>query len=174
MRDTETAEMGIQASLTGHLVFSTLHTNDAPGAVTRMVDMGVPAYLVASSVIAILAQRLVRVNCPKCKQPHTPSEAVLEAAGVPLELASKATFMKGKGCSNCNKTGYRGRLGIYELMPMTSRIRELSFQGVSTQELRKAALAQGMRSLYQDGVAKALRGVTTLEEVFRVAKKTEE
>jgi type IV pilus assembly protein PilB len=174
MRDSETAEMGIQASLTGHLVFSTLHTNDAPGAVTRMVDMGVPSYLVASSVIAILAQRLVRVNCPKCKQPSTPTDSVLEAAGIPIELAEKATFMKGKGCSNCNKTGYRGRVGIYELMMMTSRIRELSFQGAGSQDIRKAALAQGMRSLYQDGIAKAMRGATTIEEVFRVAKRTED
>jgi type IV pilus assembly protein PilB len=174
MRDSETAEMGIQASLTGHLVFSTLHTNDAPGAVTRMVDMGVPAYLVSSSVIAILAQRLVRVNCAKCKQPTTPSDAVLEAAGIPRELADKGTFMKGKGCSNCNKTGYRGRIGIYELMLMSARIRELSFQGVASQDLRKAAVSQGMRPLYLDGIAKALKGITTIEEVFRVAKRTED
>ncbi len=171
MRDSETAEMGIQASLTGHLVFSTLHTNDAPGAVTRMVDMGVPAYLVASSVIAILAQRLVRVICPKCKHPYTPSEATLESAGVTAEMAANATFMKGKGCSYCSKTGYRGRLGIYELMMMTPRIRELSFQGASTQEIRKAAVAQGMNTLYQDGLRKVLKGITTLEEVFRVAKR---
>jgi len=174
MRDTETAEMGIQASLTGHLVFSTLHTNDAPGAVTRMVDMGVPAYLVASSVIAILAQRLVRINCPKCKQPHTPSDAVLDSAGITPEMADAATFMKGKGCSNCSKTGYRGRLGIFELMMMTSKIRELSFQGAPTQQLRKAAIGQGMSTLYQDGIRKALKGITTIEEVFRVAKKTDD
>jgi type IV pilus assembly protein PilB len=174
MRDSETAEMGIQASLTGHLVFSTLHTNDAPGAVTRMVDMGVPSYLVASSVIAILAQRLVRVNCPKCRQPYRPTDAVLDAAGIPLEIAMKANFMKGKGCSNCNRIGYRGRLGIYELMMMTPRIRELSFQNASSIELRKAALAQGMRTLYQDGMLKAMRGITTIEEVFRSAKRTDD
>jgi len=173
MRDSETAEMGIQASLTGHLVFSTLHTNDAPGAITRMVDMGVPAYLVASSVVAVLAQRLVRVICPKCKQPFRPSEAALETAGITPEMASSATFMKGKGCSNCNKSGYRGRLGIFELMMMTSKIRELSYQGVSTQELRKAAVSQGMHTLYQDGINKVLRGITTLDEVFRVAKRTD-
>jgi len=174
MRDSETAEMGIQASLTGHLVFSTLHTNDAPGAVTRMVDMGVPAYLVASSVIAILAQRLVRVVCPKCKHPFTPSEAALETAGITPEMAANATFMKGKGCSYCSKTGYRGRLGVFELMLMTPRIRELSFQGASTQDIRKAAVAQGMHTLYQDGIRKVLKGITTLEEVFRVAKKDAE
>lgn len=173
MRDSETAEMGIQASLTGHLVFSTLHTNDAPGAVTRMVDMGVPAYLVASSVVAILAQRLVRVICPKCKQPFRPSEAALEAAGITPELAASATFMKGKGCSNCSKSGYRGRLGIFELMLMSSKIRELTYQGASTQEIRKSAIGQGMHTLYQDGINKVLRGVTTLDEVFRVAKRTD-
>jgi type IV pilus assembly protein PilB len=173
MRDSETAEMGIQASLTGHLVFSTLHTNDAPGAITRMVDMGVPAYLVASSVVAVLAQRLVRVICPKCKQPHRPSEAALEAAGITAEMAATATFMKGKGCSNCNKSGYRGRLGIFELMLMTSKIRELAYQGGSTQELRRVAIGQGMNTLYQDGINKVLRGITTLEEVMRVAKRTD-
>ncbi len=173
MRDSETAEMGIQASLTGHLVFSTLHTNDAPSAITRMVDMGVPPYLVASSVIAILAQRLVRIICPKCKQPFSPSDTMLEAAGIPIELAQKATFMKGKGCSNCAKTGYRGRVGIYELMTMTSRIRELAFKGSSTQEIRKVAVANGMKTLFSDGIQKAMRGVTSIEEVIRNAKRIE-
>jgi type IV pilus assembly protein PilB len=173
MRDQETAQMGIQASLTGHLVFSTLHTNDAPGAVTRMIDMGVPPYLVASSVIAILAQRLVRVICTKCKQPHTPTDAQLEAAGITPEQAATATFMKGKGCNHCSKHGYRGRQGIFELMMMTSKVRELSFQGASTQDIRKMAIAQGMTTLYDDGIRKVLRGMTTLEEVFRAAKKTE-
>lgn len=173
MRDSETAEMGIQASLTGHLVFSTLHTNDAPGAITRLVDMGVPPYLVASSIIAVLAQRLVRTVCPKCKEPYTPSEAVLDAAGISPEQATAATFMRGKGCSNCHKSGYRGRQGIYELMLMTSRIRELAFQGAPTQAIRKGAISQGMHTLYEDGLEKAMRGITTVEEVFRVAKRTE-
>ena len=171
MRDTETAEMGIQASLTGHLVFSTLHTNDAPGAVTRMVDMGVPSYLVASSVIAVLAQRLVRVVCTKCRQPFTPSEALLELAGITPEQAREATFFKGKGCSHCQKTGYRGRLGIFELMLLTPRIRELAYRNAPTQEVRNAAIQEGMRTMFQDGVMKAMQGLTTLEEVFRVAKK---
>jgi type IV pilus assembly protein PilB len=173
MRDQETAQMGIQASLTGHLVFSTLHTNDAPGAVTRMIDMGVPPYLVASSVIAVLAQRLVRLICGKCKQPFTPTDAQLEAAGITHEQAATATFMKGKGCANCNKSGYRGRQGIFELMMMTSKVRELSFQGAATQDIRRMAVAQGMNTLYNDGIRKVLRGMTTLEEVFRAAKKTE-
>ncbi len=174
MRDTETAQMGIQASLTGHLVFSTLHTNDAPGAVTRMIDMGVPAYLVASSVIAVLAQRLVRINCPKCKQPFQPLDTQLEAAGVTPEMLQGATLMKGRGCAHCQKSGYKGRLGIFELMVMTSRIRELAFQGAPTQDIRRAAVAQGMRVMFDDGVQKALKGLTTLDEVFRVSKRAEE
>jgi type IV pilus assembly protein PilB len=174
MRDTETAQMGIQASLTGHLVFSTLHTNDAPGAITRMIDMGVPAYLVASSVIAVLAQRLIRVNCPKCKQPFQPLDTQLEAAGVTPEMLKGATFMKGRGCANCQKSGYKGRLGIFELMVMTSKIRELAFQGAPTQEIRRAACGQGMKVMFDDGVQKVLRGITTFDEVFRVSKRMEE
>jgi type IV pilus assembly protein PilB len=173
MRDYETASMGIQASLTGHLVFSTLHTNDAPGAVTRMVDMGVPAYLVAGSVIGILAQRLVRVVCSKCKQPFTPTENELKAAGITPEMAAGATFMKGRGCSTCGGGGYRGRIGVYELMVMKAKIRELAFQGASSQQIRKAAVKDGMTSLYDDAIQKVLRGVTTLEEVFRVSKRDE-
>src|SRR5687767_11722678 len=171
MRDSETAQMGIQASLTGHLVFSTLHTNDAPGAITRMVDMGVPSYLVASSVIAVLAQRLVRVVCPKCKAPFKPSEAILAEAGITPEVAAKATFTKGKGCGNCQKSGYRGRLGLYEVMTMTSKVRELAFAGATTVEIRRAAVKGGMTTLYEDGLNKTMQGITTLEEVFRVSKR---
>ena len=173
MRDHETASMGIQASLTGHLVFSTLHTNDAPGAITRMVDIGVPAYLVAGSVIGVLAQRLVRVVCSKCKQPHTPTDAQLDAAGITPEQAASASFMKGAGCSHCGKSGYRGRLGIFELMVMNSKVRELAFAGATTVELRKAAVKSGMTTLYEDGINKVLGGITTLEEVFRVSKREE-
>jgi len=173
MRDAETASMAIQASLTGHLVFSTLHTNDAPSAITRMVDMGVPGYLVASSVIAILAQRLVRVVCSKCKQPYTPSEALMREAGVTPEQAATATFARGKGCGHCQRSGYRGRLGIFELMLVTSKIREGVFKQVTTQEIRRIAITQGMRTLYNDGIAKVLSGITTLEEVYRTAKRTE-
>jgi type IV pilus assembly protein PilB len=174
MRDYETASMGIQASLTGHLVFSTLHTNDAPSAITRMIDMGVPSYLVASSVIAILAQRLVRVVCAKCKQPFSPLKEALVEAGITEEQAANANFVKGKGCGHCQKNGYRGRLGIFELMAMSAKVRELAFKGSPTQFIRKQALEEGMKTLYLDGIQKVLDGVTTLEEVFRVAKKTEQ
>ncbi len=174
MRDDETASMGIQASLTGHLVFSTLHTNDAPSAVTRMTDMGVPNYLVASSVIAVLAQRLVRLICQRCKQPTQIPESVLTDAGITPVLAAKATFMKGKGCANCNKNGFRGRQGIFELMLVTSKIRELIFKNVSSVEIRKQAMALGMKTLYVDGIHKVMRGITTLEEIYRNAKRSEQ
>lgn len=174
MRDLETAGMGIQASLTGHLVFSTLHTNDAPSAMTRMVDLGVPNYLVASSVVAVLAQRLVRVNCTKCRQPYTPSEGELDSAGITPEMAADATFMKGTGCNACNMGGYRGRIGIYELMLMTAQIRQMVFANASAVEIREVATKEGMVTLFQDGIEKVLRGITTIDEVFRVAKKTEE
>jgi len=173
MRDTETAQMGIQASLTGHLVFSTLHTNDAPSAVTRMIDMGVPAYLVASSVVAVLAQRLVRLNCSKCKQPHEPLESELHAAGFTPEQLATANFMKGRGCVKCQKRGYKGRMGIFELMVLNNKIRELAFQGAATQDIRRAAVAGGMRVMFDDGLDKVLSGMTTLDEVFRVSKKAD-
>ncbi len=174
MRDSETASMGIQASLTGHLVFSTLHTNDAPSAVTRMIDMGVPGYLVASSVIAVLAQRLVRVVCSRCKHPMQIPESVLTDAGITAKMASKAHFMKGKGCGNCSKSGYRGRLGIFEMMMINAKIREMIFQNQSSVEIRKVAITQGMKTLYVDGIYKVLKGITTLEEVYRNAKRTEQ
>jgi len=166
--------MGIQASLTGHLVFSTLHTNDSPSAVTRLIDMGVAAYLVSSSVVAIMAQRLVRVVCQKCKQPYTPSDTTLEAAGITPDMAANATFVKGRGCGSCQGKGYRGRLGIMELMLMSPKLRELTFNEAPTEQIRRTAVAEGMKTLYWDGIDKVCRGVTTLEEVFRVAKRDED
>ena len=173
MRDLETAQMGIQASLTGHLVFSTLHTNDAPSAITRLIDMGVPAYLVSSSVVAIMAQRLVRVVCQKCKQPYKPSESALEASGVSESMIANATFFRGTGCGNCGGSGYRGRLGIFELMLISPRLRELTFEEAPTGTIRQTAVSEGMKTLYMDGLDKVCRGVTTLEEVLRTAKQSE-
>ncbi len=175
MRDSETASMGIQASLTGHLVFSTLHTNDAPSAVTRMVDMGVPGYLVASSVVAIVAQRLVRTICPKCRARYTPPQSVLADVGLTEEQIKNANFMRGKGCNSCQKTGFRGRIGIYELMMVDSQVRQMIFENQSTTEIRKYAITGGgMTTLFRDGVEKVLNGITTFEEVYRVAKRTEQ
>lgn len=167
IRDKETAEIAVQASLTGHLVFSTLHTNDAPSAVTRLADIGVPPFLIASSVIAIMGQRLVRVNCPKCKEPYRPVAAEIRAAGLSAEQLEKGNFMKGRGCNHCRQTGYRGRQGIFEMLRMTSIIRELTFAQAPTQEIRRKARQQaGMRTLLEDGLLKVVRGTTTLDEVL--------
>jgi type IV pilus assembly protein PilB len=166
IRDHETAEIAIQASLTGHLVFSTLHTNDAPSAITRLVDIGVQPFLVASSIIAIMAQRLVRVVCPKCKAPDQPSAVELKAAGLTEETLRTANFQRGRGCSHCNHTGFRGRIGIFELLRMTSSMREMTFKREPTQAIRRQARLMGMRTLLEDGINKALRGQTTLEEVL--------
>ena len=174
MRDEETAQMGIQASLTGHLVFSTLHTNDAPSAVTRMTDMGVPGYMVASSVIAVMAQRLVRKICTRCKTPTVLSDALLAEAELPKEIVPFASFAKGKGCPYCQKKGYRGRIGIYEMMVVNSRIREFMFAAKSSAELRTEAINQGMTTLYCDGLRKVINGISTMDEVYRSAKKTEQ
>jgi type IV pilus assembly protein PilB len=174
MRDTETAQMGIQASLTGHLVFSTLHTNDAPSAVTRMTDMGVPGYMVASSVIAVMAQRLVRKICTRCKNPITLSEAVLADAGIPTSVVPFAKFSKGKGCPYCQKKSYRGRIGIYELMVVNGKLREMMFSGQSSAVLRTEAIRAGMTTLYCDGLRKVINGITTMDEVYKTAKKTEQ
>jgi type IV pilus assembly protein PilB len=174
MRDTETAQMGIQASLTGHLVFSTLHTNDAPSAVTRMTDMGVPGYMVASSVIAVMAQRLVRKICTRCKFSVGLSDAVLADAGLPTSISEHSHFSKGKGCPYCQKKGYRGRIGIYEMMVVNGKIREFMFAAKSSAELRVEAINQGMTTLYCDGLRKVINGISTLDEVYRCAKKTEQ
>ena len=174
MRDAETVSMGIQASLTGHLVFSTLHTNDAPSAITRMVDMGVPGYLVASSVVAILAQRLVRTICPKCRARYTPPESTLREFQITDEQLKTAKFMRGKGCNSCQKTGYKGRIAIFELMLIDSTVRQMIFKNETTTELRKYAISNGMDTLYQDGVNKVLNGFTSFEEVARVAKRTQQ
>ena len=174
MRDNETASMGIQASLTGHLVFSTLHTNDAPSAVTRMTDMGVPGYLVASSVIAVLAQRLVRKICGRCKQPYMPPDSVLADAQIPLELAKASKISRGKGCPYCQKSGFRGRIGIYELMIVSNKVREMMFANKPTTDLRDQAIREGMTTLYCDGIRKVLSGITSIEEVYRVAKQSEQ
>jgi type IV pilus assembly protein PilB len=171
IRDLETAETAIQASLTGHLVFSTLHTNDAPSAITRLVDIGIQPFLVASSVLAIMAQRLVRKVCPKCRVRYDPPTHILNGLGLRPEVAKKANFMKGKGCNYCNKKGYRGRMGIYELMTMTPQVRELAFKGESTQNVRKLARKQGMRTLFEDGIVKAIRGQTTVDEVLRITQR---
>ena len=166
IRDKETADIAVQASLTGHLVFSTLHTNDAPSAVTRLNDIGVQPFLIASSVIAIMAQRLVRVVCPKCKEPDKPPAVEIKAAGLTPSQAMAANFSRGRGCAHCHHTGYRGRKGIFEMLRMNSAIREMTFNREPSQTIRRQARLLGMRTLLEDGVQKAVAGITTLEEVL--------
>jgi type IV pilus assembly protein PilB len=170
MRDHETAEIAIQSALTGHLVLSTLHTNDAPGAVTRMIDMGVEPFLVSSSVIAVLAQRLVRTICPDCKARYTPTEEELKDVGVQTDKLP-VKFCRGKGCPKCMGTGYKGRIGIYELMIPDEKIRNAVISKSSTDEIRRLALAAGMVTLKEDGIRKIKEGTTTVEEVLRVTEE---
>ncbi|WP_459555784.1 GspE/PulE family protein [Lacunimicrobium album] len=168
IRDTETADMAIQASLTGHLVFSTLHTNDAPGAVTRLIDMGVQPFLVASSIMAVLAQRLVRVVCPKCKYPYEPDPSEIAEFMLTETQLETAQTHRGKGCNHCQHTGYRGRKACHELMVMNSTIREMAFNSEPTQNIRRQARLFGMKTLVEDAVDKALAGVTTLSEAYKL------
>ena len=171
IRDLEVAEIAIQAALTGHLVFSTLHTNDAPGAITRLIDMGVKPFLVASSIQAVMAQRLIRVLCPKCKQPDKePDPMWLKLLGLTAKDLEGKTLYKPRGCDHCTNTGFRGRVGIFEMMTMNSELRNLAFERSPTNKIRKAALAGGMKSLLMDGRRKVLNGTTTAEEIVKVAQ----
>jgi general secretion pathway protein E len=169
IRDLETAEIAIQASLTGHLVFSTLHTNDAPSAITRLVDMGVEPFLVGSSLVAVLAQRLVRMLCKGCRQPYDPSdEEQLEIGLRPSERTPR--FHRAEGCAACNYTGYRGRMGIFELMLVDDDIRALVTQNIDAKTIKQKAVSKGMRTLRVDGAAKVLQGVTSVAEVLRATE----
>lgn len=168
IRDTETAKIAIEAALTGHLVLSTLHTNDSSGAVTRLVEMGVEPFLCASSVIAVLAQRLARLICPNCKESYTPPMESIKQFGLAAFTDSEIAFYRGRGCDHCKMTGYRGRTGIFELLHVTDRIRSLILQRASTSEIRQAAIEEGMKTMQDDGLRKVLDGTTTIEECLRV------
>ena len=171
IRDGVVADIAIQAALTGHLVFSTLHTNDAPSAITRLIDMGVKPFLVASSIQAIMAQRLVRVICKKCKTiDENPNLNHMRSLGISPEEMKKYPPQKGAGCSQCQNTGYKGRIAIFEMFEMNNEIRELAFTKAPTTELRKAAKASGMRTLMEDGRLKIFKGTTTPVEVVRITQ----
>jgi type IV pilus assembly protein PilB len=167
IRDLETAQISIQASLTGHLVLSTLHTNDAAGAVTRLIDMGVEPFLIASTLEAVLAQRLVRRICPECRTTYEPPAAMLQQLGIAAASVGDRRFSYGKGCAHCNQTGYRGRLGIYEWLRMTEAVRDLVVQRAPTPLIRQKAIEQGMRTLRDDGLRAIFDGATTIEEVVK-------
>ena len=173
IRDLETAEIAINAALTGHLVFSTLHTNDAPGAVTRLVDMGVKPFLVATALRAVMAQRLLRRVCKECAEPYTPSAAEKRILGLTDEYLANHQFYKGKGCRHCGYTGYKGRVGIYEIFLITEEIAQLIFSNETSGTIRSFARKNGMRSLRDDAIRKAEAGISTLEEVIFVTLRDE-
>lgn len=172
IRDGETADIAIRAALTGHLVLSTLHTNDAPGAVSRLLDMDVEPFLVSSSVLGVIAQRLVRVICPKCKQSYAPAPDSPERSFLELAETQEVTLYRGAGCPECGNSGYKGRMSVHEVMPVSSAVRELITQRRSADEIREAAVREGMLCMKDDGIAKALAGRTTVAEVMRVAYVT--
>jgi type IV pilus assembly protein PilB len=167
IRDLETAEIAVQASLTGHMVFSTLHTNDAPSTITRMKDMGVPTFLLTATVEGILAQRLVRRVCMKCREEYVPSREILDDLELSAEDIKGKKFYRGSGCENCNNTGYKGRVGLFELMIMNNELREMIMRNVSTDELREAARRGGMVTLRDAGMKACFEGTTSAEEVIR-------
>ncbi len=167
IRDKETADIAVQASLTGHLVLSTLHTNDAAGTVTRLIDMGIEPFLISSTLIGVLAQRLIRRVCPVCKEAYTPDDTELEAFGVTRDKIGNQQFWRGTGCDNCNGSGYRGRVGIFELLAVTSEIQQLINRRCPTQEIKEMAMKQGMETLRMDGFKQVVQGVTTAKEVIQ-------
>ena len=173
IRDRETANIAIRAALTGHLVFSTLHTNDAPGAVTRLIDMGVEPFLLASSLEAVLAERLVRTICPNCKEPYKPDEHLIKNLNGSMEIKADTIFYHGVGCNECNQTGMKGRTGMFELLRITGKLRELIAERPTTEQIIKAAPADHI-SMVHDGISKVLEGITTPEEIFRVSKTISE
>jgi type IV pilus assembly protein PilB len=167
IRDFETAQIGVQSALTGHLVLSTVHTNDAPGTITRLIDMGIEPFLISSAVILILAQRLIRKICMDCREPIKPPPQLLIDLGVPPDEVKSFTVYKGKGCTICNGTGYKGRLGLYEVMTMKEEIKELVLARASASEIKKEAIRSGMKTLRQSGMTKIKDGMTTIEEILR-------
>ncbi|OPX41293.1 MAG: type II secretion system protein GspE [Desulfobacteraceae bacterium 4484_190.3] len=168
IRDKETAEIAIQSSLTGHLVFSTLHTNDAASTVTRLIDMEIEPFLVSSSVIAIIAQRLIRILCPDCKESYIPDDESLASIGIDKTMLKKGKIYRGKGCSSCMNTGYRGRTAIFEMMIFNDDLKKLILKTSDANQIREAAIKSGMSTLMQDGARKVIEGVTSIEEVYRV------
>jgi len=168
IRDRQTAEIAVQAALTGHLVLSTLHTNDAPSAFTRLINMGVEPFLVSSSLLGVLAQRLVRKVCEKCRKSYTPDNEILKNLGLEDKIGQNIQFNKGTGCLLCNQSGYKGRVGIYELLKVSAKIQELVLKKASAEEIRAIAIKEGLKTLRDAAIEKLFLGLTTPEEVMRV------
>lgn len=172
IRDTETAQMAIRSSLTGHLVFSTIHTNDAPSAITRLLDMGIENYLLASAVKGVLAQRLVRVNCQECRESYTPPESVLQRAGL-IDLADSMNFQRGAGCPQCRMTGFKGLTGIFEFVEINPVLSELIIDNASLTRIREEARKYGYIPLFEMGLEKIIAGTVSLEELLKETSNTE-
>ena len=170
IRDLETAEIAVQAALTGHLVFSTLHTNDAPSSLTRLIDMGVEPFLISSSIIGVIAQRLVRIICPSCKEAYTPSPEIFKDLGIEIPKG-EVRFYRGKGCKSCGNTGYRGRMGIFEMLVLNDKIRDMIMTKTPSTLIRRASQEAGMKTLREDGIEKVLAGTTSVDEVIRVTQQ---
>jgi type II secretory ATPase GspE/PulE/Tfp pilus assembly ATPase PilB-like protein len=171
IRDGETARISIEAALTGHFVLSTLHTNDAPSAITRLNEMGVEPFLTGAAVSAVLAQRLARKLCPHCAEPYTPTSDELHGLHLGEEMAAElagSTFRRRRGCARCGQTGYRGRVGVFQLLTMSERLEQLAAEKAPREEIDRAAGEEGMRSMWEDGVGKVAAGITTVEELARV------
>jgi type II secretory ATPase GspE/PulE/Tfp pilus assembly ATPase PilB-like protein len=171
IRDKETADHAVQAALTGHLVISTLHTNDASSSITRLLDLEVPHFLITSTLIGVVAQRLVRENCKHCVEEYEPTEAEAAAMKIPFDKLKPYRFRRGKGCLHCRETGYMGRTGIYEILPMSEKIRRLVSQQSGSLEIFKTAREEGLRTLKEAGIEKVFRGATTVTEMVRVTGK---
>ncbi|RPJ78335.1 MAG: type II secretion system protein GspE, partial [Deltaproteobacteria bacterium] len=171
IRDKETADIAVQSALTGHLVFSTLHTNDAASAITRLVDIGIEPFLISSSVIAVMAQRLIRVLCPKCREAYVPDEAAKKSIGITNELAENDVIYRAKGCENCFNTGYKGRISIAEILVMNSRIKRMVLETFDSNIIMNEAMSQGMTTLRKDGLRKIVKGLTSISEVLRVTQR---
>jgi general secretion pathway protein E len=171
IRDIETAEQAVQAALTGHLVLSTLHTNDAPASITRLLDLGVPHFLITTTLIGVMAQRLVRESCTHCIEEYAPTQEEATLLRIPYEKLEPYKFKRGKGCIHCRQTGYAGRTGIYEVLPMTDKIRRLVTNQAGAQEIFKSAREEGLRTLREAAIEKVFRGVTTTTEMARVTGK---
>ncbi|MBF0395879.1 MAG: type II secretion system ATPase GspE [Desulfobacterales bacterium] len=171
IRDQETAEIAVQSALTGHLVFSTLHTNDSASAITRLVDIGIEPFLISSSLIAVLAQRLIRLLCPDCKAAYIPDKIALEVLGITSEVAENINIYNAKGCQKCFNTGYRGRRGVFEILLMDNNLKSLILKTFDSNQIKQEALNQNMITLHQDGIQKILEGITTIEEVLRVTHR---
>jgi type II secretory ATPase GspE/PulE/Tfp pilus assembly ATPase PilB-like protein len=169
IRDSETAQIAVQAALTGHLVFSTLHTNDAASTLTRLIDMHVEPFLISSSIIGVIAQRLVRVICKNCKEEYTPSKEIIDMLSQEKEIDRNIKLYRGKGCPLCKNTGYLGRTSIFEIILLDEEIRSLIVSKASSSVIKETALKKGMKTLRDSGLEKAINGITTIEEVLRVA-----